>query len=165
MVSLFTDVITGDDMFSSAFLMKQVDNIVYEVDCQMVTVKKAATTDFDADDSTEEEGVKVVNNVVETFGLQETTFNKASYLSNFKGYIKRIHDHLEVNAPDQVEEFQKNVNLYIKKIVSRFKDYEFYTGSSMNAEGMIALLGYRPDGIQPYFTFWKHGLNATELKE
>lgn len=30
---------------------------------------------------------------------------------------------------------------------------------------MVALLGYRSDGIQQYFTFWKHGLNATEQKE
>jgi hypothetical protein len=56
---LYSDVLTGDEMFSDAFPMsvflnnfvplldvqvhrKDIDDIVYEVDCQMVTVKAGA---------------------------------------------------------------------------------------------------------------------------
>jgi len=47
--------------------------------------------------------------------------------------------------------------------VANFKDYEFYTGESMNPDGMVALLNYREDGITPYFTFWKDGLKEVKL--
>ena len=30
-----------------------------------------------------------------------------------------------------------------KKVIGNFNDYEFYTGESMNPDGMIALLNYR----------------------
>jgi hypothetical protein len=33
------DVITGDEMFSDAFPIKTVEDIVYEVDCQLIEVK------------------------------------------------------------------------------------------------------------------------------
>jgi hypothetical protein len=46
----------------------------------------------------------------------------------------------------------------IKKIIGNFKDYEFYTGESMNPDGMIVLLNYREDGVTPFITVWKHGL-------
>lgn len=49
------------------------------------------------------------------------------------------------------------------RVLGGFKDYEFYTGESMNPDGMIALLNYRPDGTTPFFTFWKDGLKATKL--
>ena len=35
-------VITGDEMISSAFPMKEVDNAVYESTCQLVQVKKSS---------------------------------------------------------------------------------------------------------------------------
>lgn len=39
---------------------------------------------------------------------------------------------------------------YAKKIVATFKDWEFYTGESMDPDGMIVLLNYRDDGTTPY---------------
>ena len=36
------------------------------------------------------------------------------------------------------------------RVLGNFKDYEFYTGESMNPDGMIALLNYREDGSTPF---------------
>lgn len=36
---LFNDVITGDELCSDAYDPKLIDDIVYEVDCQMLTIK------------------------------------------------------------------------------------------------------------------------------
>lgn len=156
-------------MFSDAFPVKLVDDIVYEVDCQLITVKQGADVDIGANPSAEEQedavedGSTQVNNVVHSFRLQSTSFDKKSYLTYLKGYMKAVKAELQKTQPDQVEAFEKGAAAYAKKIIANFKDFEFYTGESMNPDGMIALLNYRGDGITPYFTIWKHGLKEVKL--
>ncbi|THV08503.1 translationally controlled tumor-associated [Dendrothele bispora CBS 962.96] len=167
---LYEDVISGDEMFSDAFPMKVVDDTVYEVDCSLITVKAGADVDIGANPSAEdvdealEEGATQVNNVVHSFRLQTTSFDKKSYLTYLKvGYMKSVKQELAKSNPDRVEAFEKGAQAYAKKIVANFKDFEFYTGEGMNPDGMVALLNYREDGITPYFTFWKDGLKEVKL--
>jgi len=163
---LYEDVITGDELFSDAFPVKELDGIVYEVDCQMIIIKPGANVDIGANPSAEEqeealeEGAEQKNNVVHSFRLQQTSFDKKSYLSYLKGYMKAVKEKLE---PGRVGDFEKGAAAYAKKIVANFKDFEFYTGESMNPDGMVALLNYREDGVTPYFTFWKDGTKQTKL--
>lgn len=43
----------------------------------------------------------------------------------------------EKNASaETITAFEKGAQAYAKKIVSNFKDYDFYTGESMNPDGM-----------------------------
>ncbi|KAF8351414.1 translationally controlled tumor-associated [Amanita rubescens] len=166
---LYSDVLTGDEMFSDAFPMKEIDEIVYEVNCSMITVKDG-DVDIGANPSAEEggddameDGAKTVNNVVHSFRLQQTSFDKKSYLTYLKGYMKAVKAELQNSNPERVEAFEKGAQTFAKKVVAGFKDFEFYTGESMNPDGMVALLNYREDGITPYFTFWKHGLKEVKL--
>jgi len=165
---LYQDIITGDEMFSDAFPIKLVDDIVFEVDCALVIFKEG-DVDIGANPSAEEvdealeDGAKQVNNVVHSFRLQSTSFDKKSYLSHLKSYMKAVKTKLAETKPDRVEAFEKGAQVYAKKIIAGFKDYEFYTGESMDVEGMVALLNYREDGVTPYFTFWKDGLKEQKL--
>ena len=61
--------------------------------------------------------------------------------------MKAVKSHLQESKPDRVEAFEKGAQAFAKKIVTNFKDYEFYTGENMNPDGMVALLNYREDGI------------------
>lgn len=61
--------------------------------------------------------------------------------------MKTVKAKLQEKNPDRVTTFEKGAQAYAKKIVANFKDYEFYTGESMNPEGMVALLNYREDGV------------------
>ncbi|KZP33007.1 translationally-controlled tumor protein [Athelia psychrophila] len=167
---LYTDIITSDEMITDAFPIKEVDDVVYEVDCQMVTVKAGADVDIGGNPSAEdgaeddaEEGSTTVNNVAHSFRLQSTAFDKKSFLTYLKGYMKAVKTHLQETSPERVPIFEKNAATFAKKIVGNFKNFEFYTGESMNPDGMIALLNYRDDGITPYFTFWKDGLKIQKL--
>ncbi|TFY70165.1 hypothetical protein EVG20_g2850 [Dentipellis fragilis] len=166
---LYSDILTDDEMFSDAFPIKEIDDIVFEVDCQLVTVKAGADVDIGANPSEEdqdealEEGATQVNNVVHSFRLQSTSFDKKSFLTYLKGYMKAVKAKLQETKPDRVEAFEKGAQAFAKKLVANFKDYEFYTGESMNPDGMIALLNYREDGVTPYFTFWKDGLKEVKL--
>ncbi|KAG5357166.1 Translationally-controlled tumor protein-like protein [Yarrowia sp. C11] len=165
---IFKDVISNDEMCSDAFEPKVVDNVVYEVDCAMIQVADG-DVDIGANPSAEdaEEGVdsdvQTVNNVVHSFRLQSTGFDKKSYLTYLKGYMKSIKNYLAEHKPEEVENFEKGAQAYAKKIVANFKDFDFYTGESMDPDGMVALLNYREDGTTPYLIFWKHGIKEEKI--
>lgn len=160
------DIFADDEMVSDAYPMKEVDNVLYEVDSQMITIKPGADVDIGANPSAEggeeelEEGAINVNNIVYSFRLQETAFDKKSFMAYIKDYMKKVKKHLEEKDPEAVQTFEEGAKVAVKKIVSNFKDYEFFTGESMNPDGMVVLLNYREDGVTPYLSFWKHGLSS-----
>jgi len=165
---LYSDVISGDEMFSDAFPVKEIDDVAYEVDCALIVVKEG-DVDIGANPSAEdmeealEDGAKQVNNVAHSFRLQATSFDKKTYLTYLKGYMKELKERLARTNPERVPIFEKNAQAFAKKIVADFKNFEFYTGESMNTDGMVALLNYREDGTTPYFVFWKDGLKEEKL--
>ncbi|ORY76067.1 translationally-controlled tumor protein [Protomyces lactucae-debilis] len=165
---LYKDVISGDELISDAYDLELKDGIVYEADCAMVEVG-GENVDIGANASAEEadEGTddtkEKVNNIVYSFKLTPTSFDKKSYMTYIKGYMKKVKAHLQENDPDSVAEFEKGAATFVKKVLGNFNDYEFYTGESMNPDGMVALLNYREDGTTPYFSFFKHALKEEKL--
>ncbi|GAA97767.1 uncharacterized protein L969DRAFT_68380 [Mixia osmundae IAM 14324] len=165
---LYTDVISGDELLSDAYKMKEVDDVVYEVDCNMVLVKEG-DVDIGGNPSAEEQeealadGATQVNDVVHSFRLQSTSFDKKSYMTYIKGYMKAVKAYLQENNPDRVSAFEKNAAGYIKKILGSFGDYEFYTGEGMNPDGMVLLLNYREDGTTPYLSIFKDGVKEVKI--
>ena len=105
----------------------------------------------------------MVNNIVHTFRLQQTAFDKKSFLTYIKGYMKQIKAKLQESNPDEVAVFEKGAQAYVKKVIGSFKDWEFFTGESMDPDGMLVLLNYREDGTTPYVALWKHGLKAEKI--
>ncbi|KAK2003608.1 translationally controlled tumor-associated [Colletotrichum falcatum] len=167
---IYKDIITEDEIISDSYDLKDVDGIVFEADCAMIT-EGAVHVDTGANASAEEadEGVEdaevKVNNIVHSFRLQSTQFDKKGYLAYLKGYMKAVKAALqEKGAPaEKITAFEKGAQTYVKeKLLPNFKDFEFYTGESMNPDGMVVLLNYREDGVTPYIIVWQHGL--TEMK-
>lgn len=110
------------------------------IECQSRT---GANPSAEEEQDTLEEGSVQVNNVVTSFRLQSTPFDKKSYLTYLKTYMKTVKEKLKENNPGRVELFERGAAGYAKKIVANFKNFEFYTGESMSPEGMVALLDYR----------------------
>ncbi|PQE13150.1 Translationally-controlled tumor protein [Rutstroemia sp. NJR-2017a BBW] len=168
---IFKDIITEDEIISDSYDMKEIDGVVYEVDCAMITLG-AVSVDTGANASAEggdDEGAddqeQKVNNIVNSFRLTNTQFDKKSYLSHLKSYMKAVKEKLkEKNATEEeITTFEKGAQAYAKKIVGNFKDYDFYIGESMNPDGMVVLMNYREDGVTPYITVWKHGLTKMKV--
>ncbi|KAI9931636.1 hypothetical protein AWENTII_001736 [Aspergillus wentii] len=163
---IYKDIITGDELISDSFNLKEVEGTVYEADCAMISVGNvevdigANPSAEDAGEANDTEGFAQVNNIVHNFGLKQTAFDKKSYLAYLKGYMKAVKAQLQAKgkSEEEVTAFEKGAAAFAKKIVANFKDYEFFTGESMNPDGMIVLLNYREDGTTPYVTLWKHGL-------
>ncbi|KAF6825555.1 translationally-controlled tumor protein [Colletotrichum plurivorum] len=168
---IYKDIITGDEIISDSYDLKEIDGIVYEADCAMIT-EGAVSVDTGANASAEEadEGVEdaevKVNNIVHSFRLQSTSFDKKSFLTYLKGYMKAVKTALqEKNAGEaKIKEFETGASKYVKeKLLPNFKDFEFYTGESMNPDGMVVLLNYREDGVTPFIIVWKHGLEEMKV--
>ncbi|KZC11666.1 PREDICTED: translationally-controlled tumor protein homolog [Dufourea novaeangliae] len=170
---IYKDIFTGDEMFSDTYKMKLIDDVIYEVYGKMVTRKAgeieiagfnpSAETADEGTDEAVERGVDVVLN----HRLQETyAFNdKKSYTLYLKDYMKKLVARLEEKSPDQVEVFKTNTNKVMKDVLSRFKDLQFFTGESMDIDGLVALMEYRDiDGDSvPVLMFFKHGLEEEKF--
>jgi len=168
---VFKDIITGDEMFTDTYKYKLVDDVVYEVTGKYET-RKAGEVVLDganpsaeeADEGTEEGAESGVNIVLDN-RLVETGFDKKGYTGYLKEYMKKLVEKLSESAPDQVPIFKENMNKVMKDILSRFKDLQFFTGESMDVEGMVALMEYRDiEGASvPVMLFFKHGLIEEKL--
>nr|CAH7761195.1 unnamed protein product [Callosobruchus chinensis] len=160
-------------MFSDTYKMKLVDEVLYEVYGKLVQRKHgdiqldgANPSAEEADEGTEdavESGVDIVLNhrLCETYAFND----KKSYTAYLKDYMKKLVAKLEETAPDQVEVFKTNMNKVMKDILGRFKELQFFTGESMEIDGMVGLMEYREingDSV-PVMMFFKHGLDEEKF--
>ncbi|KAF9092715.1 hypothetical protein BGX23_003978 [Mortierella sp. AD031] len=165
---IYQDIITGDELFSDAFDVKEVGG-VYEVECAMIQVKEGADVDIGANASAEEaseeleDGVSVVNNVVYSFRLQSTSFDKKGYTAYIKGYLKALKAAKKLTDEAEVKAYEAEMTTEVKKVLGSFKDFEFYIGESMNPDGAVMLLNYREDGVTPFFTVFKHAVKTMKV--
>jgi hypothetical protein len=144
-------VITGDELISDSYNVKEIDGAVYEADCKKIAVG-GENVDIGANPSAEEadegtdDATQQVIDVVYSFRLQETSFDKKSYLSHLKGYMKAVKEKMKESgaSDDAVKEFETGAQAYAKKIVANFKDYEFFIGESMDPDGMYVLRSSSP---------------------
>ncbi|CAO1637960.1 unnamed protein product [Parajaminaea phylloscopi] len=167
-MKLFLDVISGDELGSDAYEMKEIDDVMVELDAAQIVITEG-DVDIGGNPSAEEQaealenGGQQVINIVHSFRLQQTTFDKKQYLSHLKSYMKAIKEHLQSTNPERVPIFEKKAAEYAKKIIGNFKDYDFYIGEGMNPDGMVVLVNYREDGVTPFFSYWKDGIKMTKI--
>ncbi|PVH93171.1 translationally-controlled tumor protein [Periconia macrospinosa] len=168
---IYTDLLTGDEIISDVYDLKLVDDVVYEADCKKITVGVGdvdiganASAEGGDDEGADDQAEQVID-VVHSFRLNETSFDKKSYLTHLKSYMKAVKAKLTEKgaSADEITTFEKGAQAFAKKIVANFKDYEFLIGESMDPDGMVVLLNYREDGVTPYVTVWKHGLGETKV--
>jgi len=170
---IYKDIFTGDEMFSDSYKMKLVDEVVYEVYGKLVQRKEGNIQLAGSNPSAEEadegtdEAVESGVDVVLNHRLQETYAfgDKKSYTAYLKDYMKKLVAKLEEKSPDQVEVFKSNMNKVMKDVLGRFKELQFFTGESMDIDGLVALMEYRDiDGQSvPVLMFFKHGLEEEKF--
>jgi hypothetical protein len=170
---IYKDIFTGDEMFSDTYKIKLVDEVLYEVygkliirkqgDVQIDGFNPSAEEASEGTDEAVESGVDIVLNhrLSETYAFGD----KKSFTVYLKEYMKKLVQKLEEKSPDEVSVFKNNTNKVMKDILGRFKDLQFYTGESMDIDGMVAMLEYRDiDGDSvPVLMFFKHGLEEEKF--
>lgn len=166
-------MMSGDELASDSYPTKVVDDIVIELDGKTICVSnaidesliggnKSANPDEPADDGAADTEERVIN-LVHSHKLQETAFDKKSFLLWLKDYMKSLVEKLEKNNPERVPIFKEKVQKFVKEVVvPKFDEWRFYTGESMNPEGMVVLMNYREDGMTPYFVLFKDGVKEVK---
>ncbi|XP_042282969.1 translationally-controlled tumor protein homolog [Thunnus albacares] len=163
---IYKCLISQDEMFSDIYKVKVSENgIFYEVEGKTVTrtegfddaligANASAEEVCEANESSSVSGVDIVLN----HKLQETAYDKKQYMVYIKNYMKTIKAKLQETNPERVERFMADAQSEVKRILGNISNYQFFTGESMDPDGMVGLLDYREDGITPYMLFFKDGL-------
>ncbi len=163
---IYKDILTGDEMFSDIYKIEETE-MMFIVEGKMIS-----RSDGDIDDSLiggnasaecQEEGTESTSvsgvDIVLNHKLQEMPgMDKKQFLSYAKDYMKAVKKKLEEVNPDRVEAFMAGAPGEVKKMVGKLKDYQFFVGESMNADGAMGFLDFREDGITPFMVFFKDGL-------
>merc|ERR1711962_903852 len=130
--------------------MKLVDDCLYEVygkhisrtegDIQLEG-SNASAEGADADEGGDASTVSGVDLVL-NHRLTETGFgSKKDYTVYLKDYMKKIVKYLEENdRAGEVDDFKKNIAGKMKELLGKFKDLQFFTGESMEADAMILMV-------------------------
>merc|ERR1711881_162217 len=171
-MKIYEDVFTGDEMFSDTYPIKLVNDCMGEVtgkhisrtqdDIQLAGANASAEEADEGTDAASESGIDVVLN----HRLCETGFgSKKDYTVYLKDYMKKVVKYLEENdRKDEVDGFKTNISGVMKELLGKFKDLQFFTGESMDAEAMILMVEYRDvDGEErPIVMGFKHGLREVK---
>ncbi|KAL4806708.1 TCTP family protein [Aspergillus unguis] len=177
---IYTDIISGDEVLADTYNIKTVDGVFYECDCKKYL--KKTNEDFElagANPSAEEggdegggEGEQVmVHDIEDQFRLvwlkQEEGLkpSKDAFKGHLKTYMKKVLGKLtEKGAPaETIDEFKKNAPAAVKKILANYDNYDVLMGQSMDGDAMHVLIDFREDGVTPYATLWKHGLEEVKV--
>jgi len=160
------------DSFNDAEICSDVYPVIEVEGCMLqVTgkrVNKVQGGDYGIGGDEEDGGVAdaetvSVINIVDAHQLSQTQFDKKSYMTYIKGYMKRLLDNVKVKNPSRVDAFQKEAQAFVKNVLANFKDYDFYLGPTSDVEAMVILCKWAEDGVTPIFFYWKDGLVAEKV--
>jgi len=166
---VYRDILSGDEVCSDAFPFSEVeDGMIYEFVGKKITIDAVnVDTGANASQEEQEEGADdqaaQVINVVYSCKLQETQFDKKSYMAYIKGYMKAMAEKLASTNPSRVDAFKAGAQAVVKKILGDFDNYFFYLGESMDPEGLVVLMYYKDGEDIPRFWVFKDGVKAEKV--
>ena len=79
--------------------------------------------------------------------------------------MKKVNEALKArgDGEDKIKAFQAGAQAAVKKILANYDNYDMYVGESMEEGSMYILVDFREDGVTPYATIWKHGLEEYKV--
>jgi hypothetical protein len=161
---IYKDIFSGDELCSDVYPVSVVHGCMLQFVGSQVNKDKGGNyvgidgnNDEDDDAPLDQAQNVTVINIVDAHCLTKTDFDKKSFMSYIKSYLKKLLDKIKENGGNG-EVFQKEAQAFVKDVLAHFKDYDFYMGSSQDAEAMIILCKWGEDGVTPYFFLWKDGL-------
>lgn len=170
-MKVFKDVFTNDEVLSENFKYELAfDDTILKVKSSLINKEDAGNVDigcgnaFGGEEEGGEEGAgaggEKVLDVVHVSNLTSTTFSKAEFMAFIKNFLKNLKTYLEENGKqDRVQTFQKGAQEFIKQVVAKFDEYEFYLGASESMEGSVILAFWEDESASgPMFYLFKDAL-------
>ena len=166
-MKVYFDVFSNDEMMSDSYLMTLEYNDAIMVVPSRTIVKGGENVDIGRgnefgggdEDEAVDPNVERVNEIVNGFSLQETSFTKKEYVQIMKAYLQKLRKHIDANNPERVQGFMEGASVFVKWVVSIFDEFKFYTGANYDNTAMIVLSYYKnPEDEAPCFLFMRDGL-------
>ncbi|XP_010637578.1 translationally-controlled tumor protein-like [Fukomys damarensis] len=169
---MYRDLIGRNEMFSDIYKTPEMAGLLcLEAEGRMVSRAESNTDESLIGGNASDEGpegkgtqspVFTGVDIVRNHHMQETSFTKEAYKEHIKDYMKSIKGILEEQRPERVKPLMTGAIEQIKYILTNFKNYQLCVCMcvcvNMNPDGMAALLDYGEDGVTPFMTFFKDGL-------
>lgn len=169
---IYKDVFSNDEMASDTYKCKIIDDVILEIECKIITCKPGAIDEAllganasaeGGDEGGADDDAITGADVVLAHRLSATGFDKKGWTVYIKDFMKRTLKHLEEKNPERAAVFKSGAQAAVKKILGNFKDWEMFTGESMDPEGSLAYMNYREDGITPYLWIFIDGLDQEKV--
>ena len=160
---LYKDVLSGDEMLSDSYDIKETE-IFLEVAGKWVTTGDVQV-DIGANASAEEpeeeleSTSKKVVDLVDAFRLQETSWDKKGFMGYIKTFMKAVAEKL---SPERKEAFMAAAPAAVKELLGKFDELQFFTGENGDLEGSMAYAYYKEGATDPTFLYFKDGLKEVK---
>merc|ERR1711939_326892 len=170
---IYRDLISGDEICSDTSKIIDAGNGLWEIDGKMI--KKGAENFVleganpsaegeDADEGGDSGDNQPILDLADQFRLAklEGGMSKKSYQSELKKYMKALTEKLKErgSSEEDIKKFQSEAPAAAKKILGNWDNYQ---GESMAENSMYVLVDFREDGMTPYATVWKWGLEEYKV--
>ena len=171
-MKLYTDIFTDEEIISDSYPhVEKFDGVIWEVKSRWI-VKGEENVDIgcgnafggggEDEQAGGEESVKVLD-LVDSFGYEETSHDKASFGAYFKPYMKKVLTHLTANQADRVESFKNGAKEFFKWVNEHVDDISFYTPRNFDSDNNLILSYYPGEDLSPTFVYMMDGLKFTKL--
>ncbi len=163
----FQDTFTGDIVMSDKhpYTLKYND-VVMEVKPsyaseQALQIEESQETGFEGEGELE----RVSDGIEYQYAFIPTSFTKVEFLNEIRAFKYRIKDHLEKTGNySRYTPFQEGMDLFIKAILGRFDELNFFMGSSGDTSGAIIISHWEYGADpRPVFYFFNDALKKVSL--
>jgi len=172
-MKVFLDVFNGDELLSDGYATESTFNdVCLEVRSQWVN-KGSENVDIgrgnqfgggDEEEKVEDISERVLD-IADVFHLNkiEPKFTKKEFATYIKGYMQRLKKYIEEINPDRVKPFMEGASAFVKAVLAKFDDYDFWSGVSYDQEALIVLSYYKnEEDLTPTFVYFKDGLREVK---
>ncbi|XP_059146560.1 translationally-controlled tumor protein homolog [Physella acuta] len=167
-------IVTGDELFTDTYPIELKDGL-YKIKGKYVTSSDKVDDSLLGASAEEQEKGADENStsgidVVLDKRLMPTAFgSKKEFQAYFKDFVKRIEENKKENdAKFDVDAWRKEIQNTFKIVCANF-DYAFYTASSSNLDGSIALVRWEaPAGETdeiPFVYFFADGVKEEKVEQ
>lgn len=168
---IYKCIFSGDEVLcDNDQPLKVEDDVVYTIVGKYIEVGgedfgiSANVDDEAAEGATADGGdngkTRVIN-VVHQNRLTETSYDKKSYMAYIKGYMKKLKEKLDESDPAKSAAFMAGAQVFVKKVIAEFDEYQFFMSESNSDEGIIVLAKWV--GEEANFYYWKDGLRGEKV--
>lgn len=161
-MKLFSDIWTGTEIISDSYKFEEVfGGVAVEVKSRLVAkgddkVDVGCGNAFGGGEAEEEGGnapVEKVIDLVDSFNYGEAGFDKASFVTYFKGFMKKVLEHLQANNPDRVAAFKAGAKDLFAFLKDNFDDLTIYTPSDYDQDNSLIYSYYKGEDLAPTFIY------------